>query len=206
MRFLHATTARIRACFRWALYLLRLRIAGFSERDIAEAFNYLSQMDCGEFVGFQQYGLEVKAWGNEVHLKLGDKKQFVLKQGMSQKRQIYVDEWREEKRAVQLEYGAVHMTNWWEVFRSGSFCTSFLFIGVLMVARREVQRYHELLVPCLKALRMHATCDGDDHVMTDIVFDLKTPGFVMRSEKDRKIFKPISFGEAVELLRPREAA
>lgn len=120
-----------------------------SEQYIREAFSYLTELDLDDFVFIPQLGVELKAWGNEVHIKVRRRKpvlsssddgqhwltdedysyQCVIKEGIG--RCVYVDEWRAETRNVTLEFNSVHSTHWWNVYRTGCFIKSTRFIDHL---------------------------------------------------------------------------
>lgn len=117
-------------------YTFTLWKSGVTEKFIRRAFSEIAQLDLGEWVKisdnrhFDFFGLEFKAWGNEVHIKVEEPKyECVIKEGFN--KEVYVDEWRSEKREVRLEYGIAHQTNWWEVFRTGKHATSLNFVEYL---------------------------------------------------------------------------
>lgn len=136
----------------WALwYRIESWRLNFDEAYVRAAFSELAQVDTGEFMRVPGTAIWFKGWGNEVHvLELTEpvevlahtqagspnrKYEFVMKEGLG--RRIYVDEWREATRTVMLEYGAKHVTNWWEVYRSGRWIRSTKFIPYLKLLYGE---------------------------------------------------------------------
>lgn len=131
MQFLNVIIVRLK--YRWAMW----RKAA-SEQYIREAFSYLTELDLDDFVLIPEHGIELKAWGNEVHIKVrnlsfanGYSYQCVIKEGIG--RCVYVDEWRKKTREVILEFGSKHETHWWNVYRTGCFITSTRFIDYLKI-------------------------------------------------------------------------
>jgi hypothetical protein len=118
-------------------YERHMRALSLSEKYIREAFSYLACLDIGEFVVVQGFPnllpterVEMKCWGNEVHIKhivnMGPKGEiptpvyeFILKESWGGK--LYCHEWRKEEREVRMEFGACFKTHWFEIYRSGKF-------------------------------------------------------------------------------------
>lgn len=151
MRYLKAFTGTVTNLWLWFTYRLTMWRLGISEEYIRTAFSALTEMDLDEFKKIEGRDIELKAWGNEVHIrrlgthwapgaeiyqgKRGILYECVIKEGI--RKDVYVDEWRKETREVTLEYGAKHQTHWWEVYRTGRWIRSTRFVDYLKILYGE---------------------------------------------------------------------
>lgn len=152
MQFPRVKAISRRFKYRWRMWRLKA-----SEQYIRQAFSSLACTGEGDWLEIPLDGeiLAFNAWGNQVHIKVMvptmqvvnvDTKmkvvsvskcepnvayECVIKEGNDG--EVYVDEWRGEKRDVLLEFGAVHSTNWWEVFRTGSHVQNLDFLKYLRI-------------------------------------------------------------------------
>ncbi len=114
---------------------------GVAEDYVRSAFNGLVELDVDEYKTVPIHGFEFTAVGNQVHIR--DKRlgyECLIKETVN--KDIVVDEWQEETREVQLELGAIHKTNWHEVFRSGKLIRNAVFMQYLKILygeRKHVQ-------------------------------------------------------------------
>lgn len=159
----------------WVSYQFAMTRLGVSEAFIRQAFSALTELDLDEFRYIPQLCLELKAWGNEVHIKIREdwlaeeekyslddedySYQCVIKEGI--KGRVYVDEWREEEREVTLEYGARHKTHWWEVYRTGKWIRSARFVDYLKLLYGEGNYAVQKQSPAGLDVRSRQTTSGE---------------------------------------------
>jgi len=101
-------------CTKFKLTVMLHRIP---EKYLWEAFAHLAGLDMTEKMRTDS-GMEVQGCG--YFLDIHDTKSgahFVLSQ--TDKATMFIQEYRTIQREVKMEFGSIHKTNWWEIYRTG---------------------------------------------------------------------------------------